>query len=407
MVNILFSGTAVVLILFAAYWVRGRGAHRPTGTWAIAALLTFFALSFASYAPIVERAVESVIPHGARLISNASTLAAATSVLAFMFQLNLEPEQARRQIRLRVIALIAAVAGMTVLFNAEQLTHRSASLYALYVLIYTAYLTYTAKDFMQQTWMQSKRSRRMSQRLGLRVTAAGCTFALLYAAYKVFAVLSIGLHLGLIPDQAQCSTPFTPTRCAFSVTAPAIAVLFITTGLTLPALIWPISQFYRRRWEAKSFAALEPLWIDVTAAAPEVVLDPGNTETDTHTQDLDFHLHRRVIEINDGVLALRRYRSLHVQEAAAGVVASRGATDTPEGNAEVEAAVLSAAVAAKRAGAAPDGAEAPSAVGTDSRKGDLQAETTWLLLVAHAYTHHKSQDAAEAETSDVSARSGS
>lgn len=39
--------------------------------------------------------------------------------------------------------------------------------------------------------------------------------------------------------------------------------------------------------------------------------------------------------------------------------------------------------------------------------GDLQAETSWLLLVAHAYTHHKSQDAAEAETSDVSARSGS
>ncbi|MFI9079614.1 DUF6545 domain-containing protein [Streptomyces sioyaensis] len=95
------------------------------------------------------------------------------------------------------------------------------------------------------------------------------------------------------------------------------------------------------------------------------------------------------------------------QEAAAGVVASRGATDTPEGNAEVEAAIPSAAVTAKRAGAVPDGDEVPAAVGTHSRKGDLQAETSWLLLVTHAYTHHKSQEVAVAETSDVSAWSGS
>ncbi|MEV8306479.1 MAB_1171c family putative transporter [Streptomyces flavidovirens] len=406
MINILFSGTAVVLLSFAAYWVRGRGGHRPTGAWSMAALLTSFALAFASYAPIVERAVESAVPHVARLLSNTFTLAAATSVLAFMLQLNLEPEQARRQIRLRVIALVAAVAGMTVLFSAEQLFHRSPILYALYVLIYISYLAYTAKDFLQQTWTQSKRSRRKSQRIGLRVTSAGCAFALLYAAYKVFALISIGLGLGLIPDHAKCSTPLTPTRCAFSVTAPAVAVLLITIGLTLPALTWPFSQFRRRRWEARSFAALEPLWSDVTAAVPEVVLDPGNAETDPRTHDLDFHLHRRVIEINDGVLALRRYRSLQVQEAAAGVVAIRGEADTAEGNAKVEAAVLCAAVAAKRAGATPDGAEAPPTVGMHSRKGDLQAETSWLLLVAHAYIHPQ-QDTAVAETPDTSARSRS
>ncbi|MFI5982613.1 MAB_1171c family putative transporter [Streptomyces sp. NPDC051555] len=388
MIDILFSGTAVVLLCFAAYWVRGRGGHRPTGSWAMAALLTSFALAFASYAPAVERAVESVVPHVARLLSNSFTLTAATSVLAFLFQLNLDRERAQRQIRLRVIALALCVAGMTVFFVAEQLTGRNPVLYACYVLIYISYLGYTAKDFLLQTWAQSTRSTRRSQRWGLRTTSVGCGFALLYAAYKLFALVSIGLGLGLVPDHARCSTLVTPFRCTFSVTAPAVAVLLITLGLTLPALLWPLSRLRRRRWERTSFTALEPLWREVTSAVPEVVLDPGNTGADTDAHDLDFHLHRRVIEINDCVLALRRYRRASVRDAAAAEVARRGATDTPEGDAEVEAAVIAAAVHAKRTGLPLDGDEAPPAAGTRSRKGDLPAETAWLLLVASAYAAH-------------------
>ncbi|MEV6953671.1 MAB_1171c family putative transporter [Streptomyces sp. NPDC051183] len=396
MINILFTGTALVLLCFAAYWVRGRGGHRPTGTWAMAALLTSFALAFASYAPAVERAVESVVPHVARLLSNTFTLTAATSVLAFLFQLNLDRERAQRQIRLRVIALAISVAGMSAFFAAEQLTGRNPALYACYVLIYISYLGYTAKDFLLQTWAQSKRSTRRSQRWGLRTTSVGCGFALVYAAYKLFALVSIGLGLGLVPDHARCSTPLTPFRCTFSVTAPAVAVLLITVGLTLPALLWPLSQLRRRRWERNSFAALEPLWREVTSAVPEVVLDPGSTEAEADAHDLDFHLHRRVIEINDCVLALRRYRQASVRDAAAAEVARRGAADTPEGDAEVEAAVISAAVDAKRTGLLPDGEEAPPAAGTRSRKGDLPAETAWLLLVADAYARRPAPETAGA-----------
>ncbi|MEV7556431.1 MAB_1171c family putative transporter [Streptomyces sp. NPDC089795] len=398
MINILFTGTAVVLLCFAAYWVRGRGGHRPTGTWAMAALLTSFALAFASYAPAVERAVESVVPHVARLLSNTFTLTAATSVLAFLFQLNLERERAHRQIRLRVIALAICVAGMTAFFLAEQLSGRNPLLYACYVLIYISYLGYTAKDFLLQTWAQSKRSTRRSQRWGLRTTSVGCGFALAYAAYKLFALVSIGLGLGLVPDHARCSTPLTPVRCTFSVTAPAVAVLLITVGLTLPALLWPVSQLRRRRWERNSFTALEPLWREVTAAVPEVVLDPGRTEAEAEadSHDLDFHLHRRVIEINDCVLALRRYRRTAVRDLALAEVARRGAADTPEGDAEVEAAVIAAAVHAKRSGLPLDGDEAPPAAGTHSRKGDLQAETAWLLLVAEAFARRPAAEPAGA-----------
>ncbi|CAM5744130.1 hypothetical protein SALBM311S_09376 [Streptomyces alboniger] len=385
MIDLLFSGVAIVLLLAAGYWVRGRGGHRPTGTWAMAALLVSFALAFASYVSFVESAVESVVPDGGRLLSNSFTLAAATSVLAFMFQLNLEPDEARRSIRLRVLFLGISVAGMAVLFTASRLNDDSPQLYALYVLIYITNLGVTAKDFCRQTWKQSTQSRRRSQRIGLRVTAVGCLFALVYAAYKVVGLVSIGLELGLLPHGVRCSTPVSPVRCVFSVTAPALAVLLITLGLTLPAVAWPFSQFLRRRWESRSFAALTPLWEDISGATPEVVLGSAVFHEKEHADDSDFFLHRRVIEINDGGLALRPHRSPRVQETAERAVAARGLAGTPEGDAIVEAAILRAAVHAKRAGSEPQTAAAPPAPRTASRAGNLRAETEWLLLVAHAY----------------------
>lgn len=410
MIDLLFAGVAIVLLLAAGYWVRGRGGHRPTGTWAMAALLVSFALAFASYVSFVEAAAESVVPGVGRLLSNSFTLAAATSVLAFMLQLNLEPDQARRSIRVRVLFLGISVAGMTALFAAGQLNDDSPQLYALYVLIYITYLGVTAKDFGAQTWKQARHSRRRSQRVGLRITAAGCLFALLYAAYKVFGLVSIGLELNLLPHGVRCSTPISPVRCVFSVTAPALAVLLITLGLTLPAVAWPFSQFLRRRWESRSFAALAPLWEAVTGATPEVVLTaegggvPGDADGDA--DDSDFLLHRRVIEINDGGLALRPHRSPRVQENAERAVAARGLAGTPEGDAIVEAAILRAAVHAKKTGGEPQPQPAPPAPGAASRAGNLRAETEWLLLVAHAYAQDETARTATDDTADELAPSG-
>ncbi|MER5613912.1 hypothetical protein [Streptomyces sp. NPDC002215] len=86
---------ACLLAAAAGYWILGRRTPRPTGTWAMGALLGSFALAFASYAPLFEDAVEAVVPHVARLLSNCASLAAATAVLAVSFQLNLDPAEAR------------------------------------------------------------------------------------------------------------------------------------------------------------------------------------------------------------------------------------------------------------------------------------------------------------------------
>ncbi|MEU1535240.1 MAB_1171c family putative transporter [Streptomyces fagopyri] len=378
--NALFLGMVCLLTAAAGYWVLGRGAPRPAGTWAMGALLASFALAFASYAPLFENAVEAVVPHVARLLSNSASLSAATSVLAVSFQVNLQPAEARRRIRLRLVLLAASVFGMTVLFVYEQMTHRSPQVYALYLLLFISYLGFAIVDFLRQAVRQSKSTRRSSVRIGLRMAAAGCAFALVYATYKLTVLFSLGLGLHLIPDHAQCSSLVT-SPCFFSVTSPALAVLLICLGLTLPAVVYPISHTRLHRWEVRSFNALGPLWQDLSAAMPEIVLPSGGLDEEA-ASDSDFRLQRRVIEISDGILALRPYRSQLVQEAAQRT-ADAG---TDEGAAIIEAAVVKAALAALQVGHLVDDVAAPSTVDAASRK-DLRADTQWLLQVTDAYVH--------------------
>lgn len=378
--NALFLGMACLLTAAAGYWVLGRGTPRPAGTWAMGALLASFALAFASYAPLFENAVEAVVPHVARLLSNSASLSAASSVLAVSFQVNLQPAEARRRIRLRLVLLAASVFGMTVLFIYEQMTHRSPQVYALYLLLFISYLGFAIVDFLRQAVRQSKSTRRRSVRIGLRMAAAGCAFALVYAAYKLTVLFSLGLGLHLIPDHAQCSS-LVVSPCVFSVTSPALAVLLICLGLTLPAVVYPITEARLHRWEVRSFNTLGPLWQDLSAAMPEIVLPSGSLDEEA-ASDSDFLLQRRVIEISDGILALRPYRSRLVQEAAQRTVDA----GTQEGAAIVEAAVVKAALAALQADHLVDEVAAPSTADAASRK-DLRADTRWLLQVTDAYVH--------------------
>ena len=383
MTNAVFLGMALLLASIAGYWVLGRGTPRPTGTWAMGALLGSFAMAFASYAPLFRNVAESIVPHVGRLLSNCASLGAATAVLAVSFQLNLEPSEARRRIRVRLALLTASVVTMTALFAYEQLTARSPQVYALYLLPYISFLGFSVVDFLMQAVRQSKATRRDSIRGGLRVAAAGCVFALVYVVYKLTRIVGLGLGLG-DETHAQCSSLVTST-CAFSVTSPALAVLLICLGLTWPAVLSPINQARRRRWETRSFESLRPLWQDLSAAMPQIVLSSAE-DVDGISDDSDFRLQRRVIEISDGILALRPYRSRRVQESAA----SNFHTATEQGAAAVEAAVVRAALADSKAGRYADEV-APPSVDAAARE-DLRADTQWLLLVADAYVERVGND---------------
>ncbi len=375
--NVVFLGMTCLLAAAALYWILRHGAPRPTGTWTMGALLSSFALAFASYAPLFENAIEAVVPHVARLLSNCASLAAATTVVAVSFQLNLEASEARRRIHLRLVLFAASACGMSALFVYEQMSHRWARVYALYVLLFVSYLGFAVVDFLLQAVRQSRSSRHASVRVGLRTAAGGCVFALVYVVYKLTVLVSLGLGFRLVPDGSKCSS-LVGAPCVFSVTSPAVAVLLLCVGLTLPAIAYPLSHSRRRRWESRSFDALGALWRELTDAVPEVVLSP----VDSSSQDWDFLLRRRVIEISDGILALRPYRSRAIQEAALRVYD----TTTELEVAGVEAAVVKAALVAYRDGELPDEVASPFR-GAAARK-DLRTDAEWLLLVAAAYATH-------------------
>ncbi|QMU79052.1 hypothetical protein GXW83_28450 [Streptacidiphilus sp. PB12-B1b] len=380
--NALFLGMAFVLAAAAGYWMLGRGKPRPAGTWAMGSLLLSFGLAFASYAPVVQDAVGATIPHVARLLSNSFALMAATSVVALMMQVNLEPDDARRRIHSCVVILAASLIALTALFAWEQLDHDSSRIHALYLLTFVGSLTFTIVGFLRQALLQAGTAVRGSVTVGLRTAAVGCVFALLYVAYKTTVLVSLGLGYHLAYEGERCSS-LVAGSCAFSVTAPALGVLLILVGLTLPAVVYPIQQARRRRWEMRSFDRLGPLWQDLTDASPEIILSDADLDPRT---DADFRLQRRVIEISDGLLTLLPYRSLEVQLAAQRAVAASSDSGTSTGSAITEAAVVTAALAALRANQ-PQLVPAPADTGTGTRAADLRAETEWLLLVADAYAH--------------------
>ncbi|MFD0404164.1 MAB_1171c family putative transporter [Kitasatospora sp. NPDC127116] len=393
MINVIFGGMPLILLTASLYWAfRRRPGQRPAGTLSLSALLACFAVAFSAYQPTVRALEDAVALDLSRLVSNSATLSAGAAVSAVLLYLNYDVPEARRRIRWRLRLLAVAVATMAVAFAATPpelmwstaetqggLDEGPTSLH-IYSAAYIAFLSYAVLDCLTQTWARSRKATRTTQRLGLRTTAAGCVVALLYTTYKTVNAIAALFGWNAIPDGGRCTSLVTPVSCAFSVTAPAVSVLLITTGLTLPAVLWPVTQFLRRRWERQSVSDLTPLWQDLTQVCPSVVFRTVGGETET-----DLVLHRRVVEVCDGILTLDEHRSRAVQQAAAAAVAATRHAGTDRGAAIVEAAVIAGAIRAARAGAPAQDDPAPQAAGADTREGDLRAEALWLRSVSRQY----------------------
>lgn len=123
---------------------------------------------------------------------------------------------------------------------------------------------------------------------------------------------------------------------------------------------------------------LGPLHVALMEAVPEAAVRPCRVGR----PDPRLRLYRQVIEIRDAILALRPYRDPQVVVAAG--AAGRAAGLASEALAtSVEAAVLAAAIAAKRSGS--QGLAQPRQVWLLAAVGaDLRAEAAWLAKVSRA-----------------------
>jgi hypothetical protein len=144
-------------------------------------------------------------------------------------------------------------------------------------------------------------------------------------------------------------------------------VLFVTGTCMLRAAL-----FARAARDRRSLRELEPLWQLLRAAVPYITLD---AEVRVHGNSL--RLHRRVIEIRDGIVALRDYVTADV------VAAARATADqVPLGEraATVEALEIVGAIAARDSGVLPTSTSFESPFDGAS----FDSEVSWLRQVSRA-----------------------
>ncbi|WP_328738564.1 hypothetical protein OHA91_03715 [Streptomyces erythrochromogenes] len=168
--------------------------------------------------------------------------------------------------------------------------------------------------------------------------------------------------------------------------------VFSASGIVILSLalinsLWgpPVSRVTEWSRSYRSYRALHPLWRDLYEASPDIALEPPGSSV----SDLNYRLHRRVVEIRDGWRDLRPYIDRETKAAGVAGGQTAGGANGKAGEelrqAFAEAAQIRQALQAKRTGIVPD--HSKDAGDFDDRDTDnFVAEVAWLTQVAAAYS---------------------
>lgn len=193
----------------------------------------------------------------------------------------------------------------------------------------------------------ARTTRDRALRLGLHLIVTGAALALVYLVNRVVRVGASRFDYSY------------PLGFVFWVSAvlPNVAHVLVLLGAAVPAVV-----AWRRRYH--QLVRLRPLWRLLADKDPSIALNPQ-----VGWWNMRLRVYRRVIEIRDGLLALQPYRD---------AAAAAAARDKGSSAAEVEAAVIVAAIRA-RAGDVEPARQEPVA-----GRPDLESDTAFLCEVADA-----------------------
>ncbi|MFI5611430.1 hypothetical protein [Amycolatopsis sp. NPDC051903] len=269
MIDALFFGVGLVAVA-AGVWraVRARrtGAGAGLATSLIALGVALFLLADSA------QAVESrLYPSLGRLLSNLATMVAAYGIEVTVAEIGGVADRRRRS-RLTALA-VALVVLVAAFFSTRGLPtgiglfdelYRTNPTLVAYIAVYTLYLGFAVVDIAIVS-AGAVRAGAGALRAGLGVVLVACVFALAYLVGKVVDLVAdvTAEH----PVARVCRGAFSTVDCALSVGFPALSVLLIVVGLTLPAL--PAAG--RAVRDARTRRELRPLREHVVARFPDVV----------------------------------------------------------------------------------------------------------------------------------------
>jgi hypothetical protein len=298
----------------AAMVYRLRDVRAGRHDRALLALIAAFgcktvSLTFA--APVASAAVERMIgvPNACALgVHVFGGVASSAAILIALGYWSYPPERARARARGWIVVACAMAGGLTALWLAAEdtvtttpgnylLDNMQHPLVAVYLLLYITAFAAGLLEILRLCIRYAKVAPRPWLRRGLRVTAIGAAVYLVYCVNRLVGLAAVETHTDL------STTEFLTPLCI------GIGVLLMVVGLTLPS--WgPHTSTPASWWRSyRHHRVLYPLWRDLYQAVPGIALDPPASplRDRLRVRDIHYYLYRRVIEINDGRLALRSF----------------------------------------------------------------------------------------------------
>jgi hypothetical protein len=384
--SMLYPFCAILAWLAAFYELPRLRRQKDASLLALCAAFTLLAAGFTFSTPTIWLHVDRLVryPNISALLSQgcAFIFTAALQVLLLLWLNSREDAWAR--IRRRSPAFAAVLAAMTILFlltpkTPENPTDFAASnagqpYYAAYLLLYMAAFAVMQIEVIRLCVRYARNCGRPWLRRGLRTATAGAAFALIYCLARTAD--AVGALAGL---DVRTWEPI----ARVGVSAGDILYLI---GWTMPSWGPRLSAAWAWIADYRAHRSLYALWAALYELAPQMALDPPRTRTGDilSMRDMHFRLHRRVIEIQDGILALRPHLAAAVADGPAATGAPHPAA-APLGyvGPAVIAAQLRTAMDAKASNAPPASVVAPVPVpgGQDGFEGEMR----WLVGVARAF----------------------
>ncbi|CAM5674414.1 Integral membrane protein OS=Streptomyces lavendulae subsp. lavendulae OX=58340 GN=SLAV_32785 PE=4 SV=1 [Streptomyces lavendulae subsp. lavendulae] len=308
------------------------------------------------------------------LLMHVSAVAFCVAAQIILLRWAADPEEAVRKARYWLITGIALSVLLIALFfvadgpglpATDFNTGSGQPLVLVYLLVFIVSQAVPCVTIFRQCGPYARMTGKASLRQALRMLSVAAVILFLYCTCRTVNILTAaaGIDIGV-------------WQLASNVFS---AAGIVTLSLSLTTSSWEASAARLLEWahSYRSYRALYPLWRDLYESSPDIVLEPPGSAS---VSDLNYRLHRRVIEIRDGWRDLRPYIDRTAPVAGA---ADPGAGEEYR-QAHAEAARIRQALDAKRAGTVPDLNK--DAGDFDDRDTDnFSAEVAWLTQVAVVY----------------------
>jgi hypothetical protein len=319
----------------------------------------------------VMRLIQSAtgIPRVESLLSSLLATVVAVLLLTVALRVSAFPGE-RRWSRVMAGYCAATAVTMTLLFwvvTADRIPTRDRFLPALgtftahtaYWIVYLTYMLVVTSWTTFLFWRQILRVAAKVLRFALFALAVGTTTFLVFLGSRVVALFSTS-----------------PQVLTFGVYVSSIYSISVTVGCSL-AIIMPLSQSAVQWWRANRLYAL---WRALCDASPHIALHPrrGRLVDALPVLDSRHRLHRRIVEIRDGLLIMREWVTQSTYDR---IVASL--PDVPNREALATAVWVRMALQARA-----DGRERVDKPLDLARLGgvDEDSELAWLTEVAKAWS---------------------